>query len=139
MIQLRLIRVTEYNGATLGVLCVDDSPDFVTLEDLWLQNERNISCIPQGRYTLKLHRSPKYGICYKVMDVPERDAILIHAGNTSKDTRGCILLGMQYGRIGSEPAVLQSKIAVNKFMDLLAGQESAELVIISAYGGGRVH
>jgi hypothetical protein len=139
MRQLRLVRVSEYNGATCGVLTIDDSPEFVTLEDAWRDNERLISCIPQGRYKVKLHRSPKFGLTYQVMDVPERSQILFHSGNTHKDTHGCILLGMQYGKIGSESAILASRSAFLKFMDLMGNTPEAQLIVIDAYGGGRVH
>jgi hypothetical protein len=84
-------------------------------------------------------QSPKFGRTWQVMDVPERDHILFHAGNTHKDTHGCILLGMQFGRIGSESAILASRSAFNRFMDLMAGTPEAELIVIDAYGGGRVH
>jgi hypothetical protein len=123
----------------MGVLCVNDMPEFVTLEDAWRDNERMISCIPVGRYKVKLHRSPKFGVTYQVMNVPERDQILFHAGNTQKDTHGCILLGMQFGKMGNESAILASRSAFNRFMDLMAGTPEAELIIIDAYGGGRVH
>lgn len=139
MKQLRLVRVTEYNGATMGVLCIDGSPEVVTLEDAWRDNEKLISCIPVGRYKLKLHRSPKFGLTYQVQDVPERDQILFHAGNTHKDTHGCILLGLQYGRLDKETAILASRSAFQKFMDLMGGASEAQLVVIDAYGGGRVH
>jgi hypothetical protein len=139
MKQLRLVRVSEHNGATCGVLVIDDSPEFVTLEDAWRDNERLISCIPQGRYKIKLHRSPKFGLTYQVMDVPQRSHILFHAGNTHKNTHGCILLGMQYGRIGTESAILASRSAFLKFMDLMGNTPEAQLIVIDAYGGGRVH
>lgn len=103
MKRLRLVRVSEHNGATMGVLCVDDVPEFVTLEDAWRDNERMISCIPVGRYKVKPRNSPKFG------------------------------------RIGSESAILASRSAFNRFMDLMAGTPEAELVVIDSYGGGRVH
>lgn len=139
MRQLRLVRVSEHNGATLGVLCIDDCPEFVTLEDVWRDNEKMISCIPVGRYPLKLHRSPKFGLVYRVENVPDRSEILIHSGNTHKDTHGCILLGMQYGKIGTDSAVLASKSATLQFMDLMGNTPEAQLIVIDAYGGGRVH
>ena len=135
---LRLVRVTEYNGATLGVLTIDDSPEMVTLEDPWNLNERNVSCIPEGRYNITPHNSPKLGKTYLVEDVPERSHILVHAGNTSKDTHGCILVGLQFGELNNQPAVLASRSAFIKFLELMADEEG-ELLIINAYGGGRVH
>jgi len=137
--QLRLVRVTEHNGATLGVLCVDGSAEVVTLEEAWRDNERNISCIPQGRYSIQLHKSPRYGLTYHVLDVPDRSEILFHVGNTAEDTRGCILLGLQYGKFKDQNAVLASKSAFDRFMKVMDGELVAELIIIDAYGGGRVH
>jgi len=138
MKHLRLVRVTEYNGATLGVLTIDESPEMMTLEDPWHLNERNISCIPEGRYTIVPHKSPKFGSTYLVENVTERSHILIHAGNTAKDTSGCILVGLQFGELNNEPAVLASRSAFLKFMELMDG-EDGELVVIKAFGGGRVH
>jgi len=138
MKHLRLVRVTEYNGATLGVLTIDESPEMMTLEDPWHLNERNISCIPEGRYTIVPHKSPKFGSTYLVENVTERSHILIHAGNTAKDTSGCILVGLQFGELNNQPAVLASRSAFLKFMELMDG-EDGELVVIKAFGGGRVH
>lgn len=138
MRHLRLVRVTEYNGATLGVLTIDESPEMMTLEDPWHLNERNISCIPEGRYTIVPHKSPKFGSTYLVENVTERSHILIHAGNTAKDTSGCILVGLQFGELNNQPAVLASRSAFLKFMELMDG-EDGELVVIKAFGGGRVH
>ena len=136
---LRLIRVTEHAGATFGVLCIDEAPEFLTVEDAWRSNETKVSCIPVGRYKIIRHKSPRFGNVYKVLDVPEREHILIHAGNTHRDTEGCILLGMQYGKIGSDSAILASRSAFLQFMKLMENTSEAQLLIIDAYGGGRVH
>ncbi len=137
--KLRLVRVSEYNGATLGALCFNDEPKMLTLEEAWRDNETKVSCIPEGKYKIKRHRSPKFGITFRVEDVPERSEILFHSGNTAKDTEGCILLGQRYGNLHSTPAILNSQKAYNDFMGIMNGILDAELVIISAYGGGRVH
>ena len=136
---LRLIRVTEHASATFGVLCIDEAPEFLTVEDAWRSNETKVSCIPVGRYKIIRHKSPRFGNVYKVLDVPEREHILIHAGNTHRDTEGCILLGMQYGKIGSDSAIVASRSAFLQFMKLMENTPEAQLLIIDAYGGGRVH
>lgn len=128
--KLRLARVSEYKDATLGVLCLNERPMFVTLEDKWRDNEKMVSCIPKGKYTIKHHQSPKFGTCYKVINVPGRNEILIHAGNTHKDTHGCILLGLMYGAVGSEAAILSSRAAVTNFMIEMKGVDEAELEIV---------
>jgi len=63
------------------------------VEPPWKGNERNVSCIPEGRYEVVRHDSPKFGDVYLVKDVPGRSNILFHAGNYRKDTKGCILPG----------------------------------------------
>lgn len=133
MKQLRLVRVSEHLNATLGVLCVDGQPTFSTLEDAWNDNERMISCIPCGKYQVVRYNSPKFGECFQVKDVPGRDAILIHAGNTHKDTHGCILLGINFGTLGPETAILSSKLAMNQFMAIMLGNNEASLEITKGY------
>lgn len=130
---LKLIRVAEHSGATLGVLSFDGMPRMVTLEEAWRNNQVQISCIPVGEYTVCRHRSPKFGETFIVNDVPGRSHILFHAGNTDEDTLGCILVGSEYGEIKKKPAVLRSKAAFLLFMDLLSGLDRVNLQILKAY------
>lgn len=139
LMKIRLSRVTEYNGATMGVLCFDDKPEILTLEEAYRANERNISCIPDGKYKVKRVRSARFGITFEVQDVPERSGILFHSGNTVADTEGCILVGQRYGTLAGKPAILNSSKAFELFLKLMNGITEAELIVISAFGGGRVH
>ncbi len=62
-----------------------------TIELPWLQNKRNISCIPEGRYELKMRETKKRGQHLLVLNVKGRDGILIHPANDAKkDLQGCI-------------------------------------------------
>jgi hypothetical protein len=131
--KLRLVRVSEHLGATLGVLSIDGMPRMVTLEEAWRDNQRQISCIPEGDYTIKRHRSPKFGETFIVQNVPGRSHILFHAGNTDEDTLGCILVGCEFGEIKKKPAVLRSKSAFLLFMNLLTGVDTANLQIVKGY------
>lgn len=136
---LRLSRVSEYNGASMGVLCFNDEPRILTLEDAWRNNERKLSCIPEGKYKIKRIRSPKFGITFEILDVPERSNILFHAGNTASDTEGCILLGQRYGTLAGKQAILNSSKAFEQFLKIMNGIDEADLIVMSAYGGGRAH
>jgi hypothetical protein len=111
MKQVKLVRIGEYNDATYGALLVDGKPICVTLEDAWKANQRMISCIPKGKYPLTWYTSPKFGNCYLVNNVPKRSHILIHAGNSSDDTHGCILLGLMYG----QSKIVSSRAAIDLF------------------------
>ncbi|MFH6983601.1 DUF5675 family protein [Marinoscillum luteum] len=70
-----------YNGS---ILCY-------TIELPWWDNQRNISCIPEGRYLLSKRHTEKRGNHILVMDVPGRDGILFHPANDAlKELEGCI-------------------------------------------------
>jgi len=73
-----------------------------TLELPYLENQKNISCIPCGTYDVELIHSLRFGDSFHVKDVPEREGILIHKGNVVGDTRGCILVGMAFKDINED-------------------------------------
>jgi hypothetical protein len=81
---------------TQGVLLVDNAV-FYTLERPWLDNQVNVSCIPEGRYPIYVftHRS---GEVIGLRDVSGRTEILIHPGNFVNETNGCILPGISCSR-----------------------------------------
>jgi len=117
---------------TLGCMTIEglNHPIF-TNELAWKFNQKEISCIPEGCYIVKPHHSEKFGNCFKVLDVPNRSDILIHVGNTEKDTKGCILVGLQCGTLRDEEAVLSSRIARNLLVDSIT--EKCLLKIVNAY------
>jgi len=111
MITLR--RISQGHNPVHGVL-VDEGglPICLTIENLWLDNQVGISCIPAGDYKVIKQNSPKYGTgMWTLLNVPERTHILIHWGNTAEDTKGCIIVGRYFGKLNGEPAVLASRKA----------------------------
>ena len=128
--KLTVRRITEYQNATYGVLLIDGKPSFVTLEDAWKDNAKQVSCIPTGTYKIVRHKSPRFGKTYKVLDVPDRSEILIHAGNTHEDTQGCILVGLMFGVLGAQTAILSSRTAFEALMNELKDVKEAELEIV---------
>lgn len=136
MRKVRIVRVGEADQATFGVLFIDSKPLFVTLEEPWRDNQREVSCIPEGTYKLEWVHSPTFGKTLEVADVPGRKHILFHRGNTPDDTKGCILVGFQYGELRDRSAILNSRPAVEKFLGLLKDAPDIDLEIISI---GRVH
>lgn len=105
----KLIRVASSPKGTFGAMVKDDEPVCVTCEDPWNNNNRNISCIPFGTYKVNKRISQKYGHHWHLIDVPNRDLILIHGGNTIQDTQGCILVGRSFGHLGGVPSIMQAQ------------------------------
>lgn len=92
---------------TLGVMyAVNEHNEIqfrcVTLELPWKDNLKKVSCIPAGTYRVVKHKSPKFGECFWVKDVPGRSEILIHPGAFHKNTLGCILVGDDFKDINKD-------------------------------------
>jgi hypothetical protein len=115
--KLRLSRFDDYK-VTCGALSLGSKVICFTLELPWRDNKKNSSCIPLGTYDVVPHVSPKFGKTLLLLDVPDRSEILIHAGNTAKDTRGCILVGEGLDLSG---ALTKSKKALSDLLSLVEG------------------
>ena len=94
---------------TIGRLTIDQSdsavlskePPIWTMENSWADSQPFLSAIPTGTYLVKPHTSPSKnkqfgGKCFKLQDVKDRTDVLIHIGNWSRDTEGCILVGSSW-------------------------------------------
>ena len=71
-----------------------------TLEPTWRDYEHGAykvkgrSAIPEGRYAVVISWSPKLKAWLPILlGLPKFEGIRIHAGNTARDTAGCILVG----------------------------------------------
>jgi len=119
-----IVRLEYGDNETIGILALDGAIQCYTLELPWRENQKSVSCIPEGIYEAQRINSPKYGETYQVLDVPGRTEILVHVGNTCKDSTGCILLGLQVGQIRYRRAVLSSRLACDNFREATAGYET---------------
>lgn len=126
--RLDLLRVHQSNKCTFGVLLFDSIPRLVTLELPWLANQHDISCIPDRKYKISRYKSPTHGEVFQVEGVPSRTNIEFHIGNSAKDSKGCILLGMSFNQ-GTFPSILESATAFSWFMNHLEGINSADFSI----------
>lgn len=129
--KLRVERGAPGASSTIGKLYVDGVFFAYTLEDIDRQLEsggkkiQGETAIPRGSYKVIIDFSNRFQKqMMHVLNVPGFEGIRIHAGNTDKDTEGCILLG----KVRSDNAVFNSREAVNALFDkvraaLSAGQE----------------
>ena len=115
-INLLIIRDTFTEESTVGELFLNGELMCDTLENPWKDNQRNISCIPEGEYKVRIRLARESAtrdyLHLLVQDVPNRDWILFHRGNSAKDTSGCILVGL-----GSQQDYVQnSRLAMDLLM-----------------------
>ena len=106
-INLLIIRDTHSEISTIGELFLNGERMCDTLELPYRDNQRSVSCIPTGEYKVRL-RYPRESatrdyLHLLVQDVKDRSYILFHRGNSAKDTRGCILVGL-----GSQQDIVQN-------------------------------
>lgn len=125
----RIVRIAYLDKSTFGVFLDNKTPFCLTLERPWLENKKNISCIPEGYYICHRVASPKFGDTFEVINVPERSHVLFHKGNISEDTHGCIILGEQYEPLSGENAVIASGKAFKEFKEKLKGLDQFILAI----------
>lgn len=138
--ELKVKRIAKQNGYTIGRLYINGERFCDTLEDtdrgldsnmpldvLKRKKLAHITAIPTGRYQItmsvvspRLSKANFYkqyggGRVPRLLNVPAFEGILIHCGNTAKDTDGCILVGKN-SKVGM---VLDSKITYSKLYPLL--------------------
>lgn len=111
---------------TFGRLIYGDNRYF-TVELPWKNNEKRVSCIPEGRYKVKWYNAPTFGKTLAVVggtvslyEDPKfkRSAVLFHKANTMDDLEGCIGLGTSLGYISAKWAVTNSSVATKEFLGL---------------------
>jgi Family of unknown function (DUF5675) len=129
---VQLLRLQTSNQGTFGILRMPGL-QLLSGELPWLNNIRKISCVPVGEYEIRIVRSPKFGLVYQLLEVPNRSHVLIHPANFMGDSikfdtqlQGCIALGRRrvsmYNKRGvPQRALGVSRKAVQDFMAALGG------------------
>lgn len=107
------------DDCVLGVLTIDNFRCF-TLELPNRNNEQDVSCIPSSQYEYYYRESPSNGPCLELRDVPNRLYIQVHAGNFTKNTHGCILVGDSVTFLDSDsiPDVTNSRKTLKKLLSI---------------------
>ena len=140
--EILLKRIARREAYTIGHLYLDGVYFCDTIEDrdrgltqemseavIRTTKRKGITAIPAGRYRVTMDvKSPKfsmkkyarnYGFCDgylpRLINVKGFDGVLIHIGNTAKDTDGCILVG----RNTAVGAVMDSTATFLKLYEIL--------------------
>lgn len=114
MIKLTLLREPSTELSTPGQLILGAKRMCYTLEDPVREGKiAGVTAIPEGTYQIIRSFSPRFKVQMALLlRVPNFSGVRIHAGNTAKDTEGCILLGAQ--RVNSD-TIGSSRVAVAAF------------------------
>jgi hypothetical protein len=130
-VNLLLIRDTFTKESTIGKLFINGESFCDTLENPYINNERNISCIPEGQYKVRLRLARESAtrnyLHLLVQDVPNRDYILVHIGNYPSQTQGCILVGNGRKHNVVENSRLAMDLVIKEILNL--GGENINLII----------
>lgn len=113
-----LYREATQQDATVGRLSVNGVFECYTLEDAVRDHTlAHETAIPAGRYEVIIDRSARFErMLPRLLKVPGFSGIRIHAGNTTADTAGCILVG----RIRARASVRESRLALDALQPKLA-------------------
>ena len=140
--KLELKRIAKKDKYTIGHLYINNKYFCDTLEDpdrgltstmslteIKAKKIKGDTAIPTGTYKITLDVvSPKYsnfskypyvkfcgGKMPRLLNIPGYEGVLIHAGNTQKDTEGCLLVGLNKV-VGK---VINSQVTWKKLYEIL--------------------
>jgi hypothetical protein len=115
------------------------SPICYTLEDKFRQVDgqpvsewkvQNATAIPRGTYNVSITMSNRFKTRLPLLhDVDGFTGIRIHSGNSSKDTEGCILVGMTWD--GKADWVGASKVAMSALLPIIENSTSPVTIQIT--------
>ncbi|EOG3765026.1 DUF5675 family protein [Campylobacter coli] len=143
--KIKIIR--RYTGKTcvIGKFKVLDDEEKILFECFALEEDKEglesgkDLRIPEGNYNLRRHTPSRFENTLRSItkkdddtminvyndEVPASRAILIHWGNTYKDTKGCILLGLT--KDNNNESVGQSRLACKEFYDLMYKKDLSKI------------
>ena len=127
--KLELKRFEFGDTFTIGKFYIDGIYHSYALEDKVREGKKvnGQTAIPTGSYDVIVDVSTRFGKSLPhILNVPNFTGVRIHAGNTSKDTEGCILLGHTWA---GKDFIGNSKIAFDSFFEKLEKAKKATITI----------
>ena len=138
---LTLLRYSHFEHGTIGMI-VGQGLDFAlwVAERPWLNNQKNVSCIPTGRWRwFKATHFSGDGVGgkpdYQCIEIEVEGRSLIHAhigNNPMKDSKGCLLIGEGFRINQHKTEVTNSGVGFKTFMKKLEGFDSGWIEVKNA-------
>ena len=127
--ELNVKRIARKDGYTIGRLFINNEYFCDTLEDadrglkdtmqvneILAKKVKAQTAIPTGKYDVILTFSPRFKrVLPLLLSVKGYEGVRVHAGNTNKDTEGCLLVGEN--KVKGQ--VLNSRATLEKLMSIL--------------------
>jgi hypothetical protein len=140
--EIILQRIKYNETATIGDLLIDGAPFCHTLEDkdrdllktmpltdIAQKKIHGKTAIPKGKYEVALTFSNRFQkVMPQLLDVPGFAGIRIHAGNTSADTEGCILVG---SKATGDDFITESKKTYQTLLGVLTQVAHTEKIFLT--------
>jgi len=125
---------------TEGRMYIGDKFECFTVEDADRKLEaggtkvQNQTAIPRGTYKVVMSYSQRFKkVLPEVLNVPGFTGVRMHAGNSSADTEGCIIVGALNDSMDDD-FVGSSKVAMSrlapKIVDALANKQTVTLEVV---------
>ena len=127
--EIRVNRIARKDGYTIGRMSLNGVYFCDTLEDtdrglnstmsvdeILSKKRKGITAIPTGKYDVILTFSPRFKrVLPLLLSVKGYEGVRVHAGNTNKDTEGCLLVGENKAK----GQVINSRATLEKLMSVL--------------------
>ena len=135
--RVEIYRFFSDNNQTSGVCIIKDDNDFPLFTALSLErgnrgNQKGVSCVPSGKYTIKYEYSNKFKCnLWELKNVLNRSECKFHAANFWNQLNGSISLGRTYKEIdnNSYKDLTNSKSTMKSFHEVLKNETELELII----------
>jgi len=126
--ELELTRKYKDAESVIGELYLNGNFECYTLEDVDPPVVNSgLSTIPNGTYEVVIDFSKRFKkLMPRLVKVPKFDSILIHSGNYSNNTAGCILVG----KVKEDHSIGYSFDAFNQLFPKLKQASFTEKIVI---------
>ena len=118
----QLYEVTAFGESPICYV-LEDKYREVEGQDVKVWKEQDKTAIPKGTYNVSVTFSNRFQTRLPILaNVPGFTGIRIHSGNSSKNTEGCLLVGMTWD--GKSDWIGSSKIAMSSLMPIIENSTS---------------